>query len=140
MKTINLTTTEGRIEAVRALNLECKNSFKREGIEICEDALFALSRVRLEISIKSPNMEERESLFASEVSIYCKSDIRDNFSISVGSSGNITPEDIGPFWRVIHTANILNNWNIACELVMYYCNKYSKLIEDIKEVNKNLTH
>lgn len=62
--------------------------------------------------------------FGSEVEIYKK--IEDEWfakenRISLASCGSFVPENIASYWRVVHAAEILKNWDAVCTAVNAVC-------------------
>lgn len=75
----------------------------------------------------------------SEITLYAKDTSfgRNNPNqINFGTSGSFNPEDENSYWRIIHAASCLKNWEIVCEIVNDFCEKHRKLEEDIFEINK----
>lgn len=133
---INLKTTESRLEALKKINGDCHQAFINAGIELSPDAIFGLSSSTLDISIRCLNKESRSyrsSVFASDITIYAK---RNNYynqenEINFGCTGSFNPENKASYWRTIHAASCLKNWDKVCEIVNTYCDRYKQLEDEM---------
>lgn len=88
----------------------------------------ATSKERLEKGFK---ME-----FASEVTLYAKSQYRKENEINFSSSGSFSPKNESSFWRTIHASIILTNWELVTDLVNKYCKIFRELEKQIFDTNK----
>ena len=133
--------TEEQIEARRAILTEMENSLikelKENGVELSETAVCRISSHHIEIGIAATGKYAEKGFtteFASEINLYSKKEAdelgfrkKDN-EINFGSSGVFTPENYLPYWRTIHAASILKNWEKSCEIVNKYCAMYTNLV------------
>lgn len=117
----DLKTEEGRKAAVADLNQAFINEMRAAGIELAENAECDVTNKSIFIYIPG--------CFASEVYF-------NGSSIDYGSSGSFNPKTEGPYWRTIHAASILKNWNAASELTTKFCNLYKDLVTEILETNE----
>jgi hypothetical protein len=132
--------TEEQIEARRAILTEMKNSLIKEltaiGVELSEKAVCDICANYVEIGIKTESKSEKRAFtmdFGSAVQFYAKKEDDEiwssrNNEINFGSSGVFTPENTASYWRTIHAASILKNWDKACEIVNKYCDMYANLV------------
>lgn len=77
--------------------------------------------------------------FASEVSLHACEE--DEFSyrvneMNLGSSGRFSPSKKESYWRIIHAASLLQNWDSACHIINKHCKLYTNLKKQIFELNK----
>jgi hypothetical protein len=135
LEELDLKTTEGRIRALKRFNKECRLMFGASGIELSEEALFSVNSGCIDISVKETDTERsklRRSIFASEVELYYR---EEGVFINFGSSGSFDKNNKGSYWRTIHAASLLKNWDKVVELVTTYCEKYKALMNLIEEAN-----
>jgi hypothetical protein len=52
---------------------------------------------------------------------------RDN-ELNIGSASNVTPNSEAKYWRFVHAAEILKNWDKVCNIVNQYIFKYRNLL------------
>ena len=128
MKT-NLTTEQGRKSAIEKIEQSFINSLREIGVELSEEATCAIMSNCIDLC--------HQNLGMSQVTIWVKKENYIKNAINFGSSGTFTPEDKEPYWRTIHAASILKNWDKVCETVNEHCKKYSELEEEIKKQNPN---
>jgi hypothetical protein len=106
---------------------------RKNKFEISNNAICRIYKDRIELGIFKDvsDKEVNKMVFGSVISIYVRSNI-DVFSeirneikeneISFGSSGAFDPSDEASYWRTIHAASLLKNWELACKIV----NKYTE--------------
>ena len=95
-----------------------------------------IHRNRIDIAIQD---EKGNELFASDVSLYPETTstfFPQEKGINFGSSGAFDPKHEAPYWRTIHAAIILQNWDIAMGIVETYCMKMEELMEEFKQANE----
>lgn len=132
----NLQTKEGRIEATEKINSDCLSELKSIGIELCEDAMIQVSENTATLSVKEIDPKSPYfgwAAFASEISIYIRSGFFDNGipEINFGSSGSFDPSNKSSYWRTIHAASLLKNWDNSIPVIKKYCDQYKNLSEEI---------
>lgn len=138
---IDYTKIENRIKAINSLNIDCLFALKDSGMELSEDTLVEVGGTSIEISVRETDPEDaryNKPAFASEVRIYPKDKGITRSSInelSVGSCGSFTPKYRPAYWRIIHAAEVLKNWDAACKVVNTYCKKYDALAKEINAQN-----
>ncbi len=119
---------ENVIEKVRKIEQDFLNDLKNMGVELSDLATCRVSENSIIISLK----ENDKYLFASEVELdrgYSDTYIfgkREN-SINFGSSGSFDPSYKASYWRTIHAAGLLKNWEKVTLLVNSTCESYSEL-------------
>lgn len=140
----DLSTSTGRNAAINALEKSFINSLRQNDIELSEDAICSIGRSQIQLGIK----EKAEHLikgfkmeFSSIIELYAKIENsednmfdRDN-EINFGSSGSFSPKSKACYWRTIHAASVLKNWNVVCEIVNVHCKAYVELYKDIQSIN-----
>ena len=105
---------------------DCKKAFLNAGIELYRPVI-TIGSSSLEISVAPENPKsEFETLFASDITFYSSPFYEREPEINFGSSGSFTPENKASYWRTIHAANILKNWEKACEIFKMYCKKHKE--------------
>lgn len=137
------TIKENRIKALDKLNSDCLKTFKDSGIELSKDAIVDVNENSIEISFREPDKTSSyygRAAFGSEIRIFPRNESFRRVKeceISVGSSGSFTPEHKSAYWRTVHAAEVLENWETACLIVNTYCKKYDDLSKEIHEQNKS---
>lgn len=101
------------------------NAMRSNGIEISDDAVCRVMQSSIELGISKA---DKNMIFASDVTLYAKGDggmfgRREN-EINFGASGSFTPSEKGSYWRTIHAASILKNWESVSEIVNAHCKIY----------------
>ena len=133
MKNYNLKLVKDRIEALKELTNNCRNDLKKIGLELCPTARIIINVNNIAISNGTPDSSFSDiTLHFSNDSIISKNNKN---TINFGYSGQFSPKDIGPFWKTIHAASILKNWDATCKIVNEYCQKYNELVVAIEEAN-----
>jgi hypothetical protein len=129
MKT-NLTTEQGRKSAIEQIEQSFIKSLREIGVELSEEVICIINETSIYLSIKSYGERRKKgykTAFSAEVILHIDK------VISYGSSGSLTPENKESYWRTIHAASILKNWDKVCEQVNIHCKRYSELVEEIKK-------
>lgn len=113
------------------LVLSCKEEFNKAGIKF-HNPVFKIDGSGIEISVSSQE-KDRKTLFASDIQMYSDNRglYKDENKINFGASGSFTPNNEASYWRTIHAANILLNWDKACVIVNSHCKKYRDFISKI---------
>lgn len=124
---MNLKTEQGRKQAIEEIETSFIKSLREIGVELSDETYCDLSELSLSVyhSKQSTN------------GIYIKSihTLNQKNQINFGTSGTFTPENKEAYWRIIHAASILKNWEKVCEAVNEHCKRYSDLVEEIKKQN-----
>ena len=80
-------------------------------------------------------------LWASDINLYAERKtglgLGQDRSINFGSSGQFTPENEACYWRTIHAAIILLNWDTIMALVEKYCTLYTEGSEKLRQEQSN---
>ena len=129
MKTHDLKTKQGRKSAIEEIEKEFIKSLREIGVELSDEATCDIMSNCIDLCYKNLGM--------SQVTIWAKKENYIKNAINFGSSGSFYPENKESFWRTIHAASILKNWEKVCESVNKHCKKYSELVEEIKKQNPN---
>jgi hypothetical protein len=138
----NLTTEEGRKQALKEIENSFLASLKANGVELSDNAVCALNGSGITIGVSATGLyaeKGHKMAFASEIELYAKrhyydSDYQEN-QINFGSSGSFTPNDKESYWRIIHAASVLKNWNVVSDIVNTHCKMYNDLAKEIYEIN-----
>lgn len=102
---------------------DCKKSFTKAGVFLHNPGI-RIDDSSIEISVVD---NDGKSLFASDIQIYAKGGLFDRVNeINFGSSGSFTPETESSYWRTIHAATVLQNWETVCNIVNEYCVKHKE--------------
>jgi hypothetical protein len=126
MKT-NLTTEQGRKSAIEEIEQSFINSLREIGVEISDEATCDIVSNCIDLF--------HQNLGMSQVTIWVKKENYVKNAINFGSSGSFTLEETALYWRTIHAASILKNWEKVCESVNHHCKMYSELVEEIYKQN-----
>ena len=124
MKTHDLKTEQGRKSAIEEIEQSFIKSLRKIGVELSD-------YVCVQMSNHGVYIQSNPSSFL-EVTIYIN-ECRINF----GSSGSFTPGNKEAYWRTIHAASVLKNWDKVCEAVNEHCKMYSELVEEINKQSPN---
>ena len=115
------------------LRINFLKDLRNDGVELSDDAICRIGENYVEISISKID-KPNEAAFGSSIELFAKQvsilGHREN-QISVSSSGNFDPSCRESYYKHIHTASILKNWDAVCEIVNSYCKKYSDLLNEI---------
>lgn len=129
---MNLKTEQGRKSAIEEIETSFIQSIREIGVELSEDVYCATYTQAIQIALKATGERKDngfKTAFASEILLY-----KDK-GMDFGSSGAITPENKEAYWRTIHAASILKNWDKVCEAVNEHCKRYSDLVNEIQKQN-----
>jgi hypothetical protein len=143
----NLKTKEDRQEAIKQIENSFIKAMKENNIELSDDAVCRINSNSIVLGISAVDKygeKNYQIAFASDIELYAINyddelglGIKEN-KINIGSYGSFTPKDRESYWRIIHAASILKNWDIVSEIVNTYCKMYSDLCKKIFEVNAKL--
>ena len=136
----DLKTEEGRKEAIKDLNIACDKAISEIGFTVAPNMVVKVDKYRVVIGIKNSDIK-REGWcmeWASDIEISCtREDIFERGNeISFGATGASTPADKAFYWRTIHAAGVLLNWQSVSKVVDEYCNKYRELEGQIRQSNR----
>jgi hypothetical protein len=116
---------------------DIENSFitelRNNNIELSDNADCDISENCITIYLKSS--QEGRRIFSSNIELYSgKPETyifgkREN-SINFGSSGSFDPTNEASYWRTIHAASILKNWEVVSNIVNKHCEMYIELGKD----------
>jgi len=140
----NLKTKEDRQETIKQIENSFLIIMKRNGIELSDDAVCRINQSSIELGISAIGKYAEKGYkmaFASAIELYAKSYDdelgfgRKENGINFGSSGSFNPSERESYWRTIHAASVLKNWQVVSEIVNTHCKMYSDLSKKIFEVN-----
>lgn len=140
----NLKTKEDRQEAIKQIENSFLITMKGNGIELSDDAVCRINQSSIELGISAISKYAEKGyqmVFASDIELYAKSYDdelgfgRKENEINFGSSGSFNPSEMESYWRTIHAASVLKNWQVVSEIVNTHCKMYSDLSKKIFEIN-----
>ena len=140
----NLKTKEDRQEAIKQIENSFLITMKGNGIELSDDAVCRINQSSIELGISAIGKYAEKGyqmVFASDIELYAKSYEdelgfgRKENEINFGSSGSFNPSEMESYWRTIHAASVLKNWQVVSEIVNTHCKMYSDLSKKIFEIN-----
>jgi hypothetical protein len=139
----DLKTEYGRLMAILEIENSFMSSLRKIGIELSEDANCNVHDRSIKLGLMKKSTESRKGFFIKDSSSV---DLIANFTgkigylyenkINFGTSGAFTSNDKENYWRIIHAASILKNWDAVSEIVNNHCKMYSALCEEIINQNK----
>lgn len=124
---------KNRSEKILKFVNESNNNFVQDlrkiGVELADNVNTIIGERSIELGIGNVG-----NFYTSSISLYPETisltgKIEKN-RINFGSSGSFTPEDNNEYWRTIHAASILKNWNKVSELINKYCSEYYSFMEE----------
>ena len=141
----DLKTQEGRTTEIKAIENSFLITLRGNSFDVCPDAVCSVNRNSIELGIAATGsyMEKGFKMaFASDIQLYAANpdDIferKEANEINFGSSGSFNPSVSESYWRTIHAASILKNWEMACEIVNTHCKMYADLEKEIFALNAN---
>lgn len=122
---MNLKTEQGRKQAIEEIETSFIQSLREIGVELSETA-------RCEVRENTIGLFYDKDWF---VEVALRKKRNEQNTINYGSTGSFTPKDQREYWRTIHAASILKNWDKVCEAVNEHCKRYSDLVEEIQKQN-----
>ena len=140
----DLKTQEGRTAELRKVEDSFIQTLKRNMFDISPDAVCRVNSRSIELGIAATGsyMDKGFKMaFASDIQLY-RAEPESMFgdreaTINFGSSGSFTPSVKESYWRTIHAATILKNWNMACDIINEHCKMYADLEKEIFELKAN---
>jgi hypothetical protein len=132
----NLKKESERIKAIRSIGVDFLEQLRAAGIELAPNVGFEVSDWGVNLFLID---KEDKRVFASQIDIQAYRETIlgiDKNQISIGGSGAFTP-DSSPacYWRTIHAASILKNWEEACRIINNECRTFDALRSAIREEN-----
>lgn len=138
----NLTTKEGRIAEIKKLENSFLMALRDNGFDVAFDAVCNINKNSIELGIAATGayMDKGFKMaFASEINMYAAEPDsilgREENRINFGSSGSFSPSVKESYWRTIHAASLLKNWEVASNIVNIHCKRYADLEKEIFELN-----
>ena len=122
---MNLKTEQGRKSAIEEIETSFIKSLREIGVELSETA-------RCEVSENTIGLFSDKDWF---IEVTLRKKRNEQNTINYGNTGSFTPKDQRAYWRTIHAASILKNWDKVCEAVNEHCKRYSDLVNEIKKQN-----
>lgn len=113
------------------------NSMREKGVELSDDAVCYIRENSIELGISADEYQKEKGIkiaFASDVTLYARLYDRDN-EINYGSSGCFTPLKRESYWRTIHAASILKNWDVVSQIINECCEIFRNLMKRNFEEN-----
>lgn len=106
------------LELEKGLNKAFIETLRGVGLNLAKDVVAEITSNKIEITVLN---EKGSKLFGSGVTLYL---FGSYVTINFGTTGSFTAEESAPYWRTVHAAEILKNWDAVCEIVVYYIQKY----------------
>lgn len=138
----DLSTKEGRTAAIQDINDGFIWTLRANHLEISPEAVCRVGMSYIELGIAASGAYLAKGFkiaFASTVELHCASNNlligeREN-EINICGSGNFDPSVKEGYWRTIHAAEILKNWEVVCAIVNTHCKMYDDLEKAIFKTN-----
>jgi hypothetical protein len=116
---------------IRKLRINFLDELRKTGVELSENADCRIYERSVSLFLSNENETVDGSY---KICIYASVDGYLGFkscmnSLLIGSNGAISPLDISSYWRILHSASILKNWDSVCEIVNKYCRKHEELLK-----------
>lgn len=122
---MDLTKVENRKSFIKECEISLINELKSNRINLSERAVANIYMWRVEIGVNYQSREDFDMDFASEITIYID---EEKPTITYGTSGSFNPlEKDASYWRTIHAAEIIKNWNDAIAIIKEWWAEVSKL-------------
>ena len=121
------------MESLEKLKSDLLAELKKANVELAPNVGVDIYNDRIHLY---PVDENGESIFGSVITITATQfdsllkTIRKP-KISFGTTGSFNPESIGDYWRSIHAASILKNWDVVVEIVNLFCNEYLIILDSV---------
>lgn len=136
----DLTTKEGRSAEIEKLENSFLKTLKSNGFDVAPDAVCRINKNSIELGIAATGAYMYKGFkmaFASDITLYAAEPDnifgRKENEINFGSSGCFTPDVKESYWRTIHAASLLKNWDIACDIINTHCKMYADLEKECYE-------
>jgi len=131
----DLTTKEGRIKALNIIEMDCIKRLRQAGVETSPFVKIRINDYCAVISICIDKIDSGEiTIYNSLPSILNN---KKESTINFGTSGEFNPTNLFSYWRTIHAASILKNWETACKIVNESCQKFINLEKEIEQLIQN---
>lgn len=129
MSKFDLTTTEGKEEALKDLNCRCLEAFKESGIKLEDNTMIVVHNRSILIGLRKDDFNFE---FGSKIKIYSEiQPYEQENKISIASCGLFDPTDKASYTRILNSAKCLQNWNIICKIVNEFCTECINLYEEM---------
>lgn len=136
-----LTTEAGRKEAAENLHLELFAKLKSLNLGFHPELRGRIDETVIGLGIIDAVNPDRihTTMWGSEIQVYPAIERFGKVrfpEINFGASGSFSPENTGPFWRTIHAAIILQNWEVLMPIFKDFCERYTILMNEIQNANQ----
>jgi hypothetical protein len=140
----DLKTKEGRLEAIRQIEEGFLTALRKNGVELSDEAVCRVSLDTIELGISATGKDAEKGYmmaFASAIKLYPINYLeghrigRGENKMNFGVTSAFSPSDRECYWRTIHAASVLKNWEIVSEIVNKYVKMYHDLVKKIAEEN-----
>lgn len=136
---LDLTKEKDRISAIKDIKQSFLKSLKENNFEISDDALCTVHNNYIILGI-SINKSMEAFAFNSQIELFANNNLKGfdkkENKISISSSSSFDKNLLQSYWKIIHAASILKNWDVASEIVNIHCAMYENLVNEILEINK----
>jgi hypothetical protein len=138
-----LKSVEGREKAFRKIEEAFITALRSKGVELSDEATCRVYQdsIQLGIAAKGKYAEKGYRMaFGSIITLYVikhdaeRGDVNKENKMYYGTFGAFTPSDKESYWRTMHAAAVLSNWEIVSEIVNRHTQIYDDLINKIFSV------
>lgn len=115
------------------LNYDILVELKKANVELSPNSKANVYSDRIYLFVVDDN---GESIFGSSLDVTATKldkllNIIKKSKISFGTTGSFDPNSLGDYWRTIHAASILKNWDAVIEIVNLFCDEYNKILNSV---------
>lgn len=129
---MDYTILENREKALENINSSFIESLKKIGVELHEDASCCVYDTSIVLEVLQSNEYVASGIDLYNVNGYSRNKCVMNF----GSSGSFDHSNVASYWRTIHAASLLKNWDLVCIEIIKHCKMCTDLSKEIIKQNK----
>lgn len=124
----DLTTEEGRENAIKELHQKFIEKLKSAGVTIPKDAFCEIESSSIDIFFND--------FKTTPLSLYKSKE--DEITINFGVGSSFSPKNTSKTNKIITAASILSNWGKVSPLVKLYIKKYNETVDMIFKLNSSI--
>lgn len=124
---------KSRIAEIEKLENGFLETLRYEGFDVSPDAVCTIRSGAIELGVLATGFYASKGFkiaFGSEVSLYPAEfnilGATEN-TMNFATSGSFSPSNKESYWRTVHAASILKNWERACDIINTFCKMYHDL-------------
>lgn len=122
---MDLSTKKRRIDAMAAVGEDFITELRDMGLNLSPEAF---AKVKVDCIVIGTGSIEDGMIFRSSFTLYLKEEfINSSEHLSVPSSGNVDTTNTPEFWKIVHAAEILQNWDMVVTAAQQYCQRFAEL-------------